>query len=554
MGPWEDTHVFPNTYLEEDHDLFTDATNGFYSSDGFFPQSFNEREPQVEPSFMDRFITQKDIIHYNNITRRRFPRQVHADFRKAQILPILEEVKQPPEVKYYYTIFPHDDFSVLGSTVQALSHSDASSYIHDFEKPVVFQGRALKHIRSLLKYNRRTILFLDDAPFWVRKPSYPGYEDKLTFQEEYPVNVEFVLVKRQWQENPSSMTWQDPFCNMYSNLTRFNGLVCAFDWQTDALVFAQSSGPKTSVIAHGTPPNLIKRSLVTETIQTIHEFATQNVNSSYSLIVPDFMRLGILGQYLSKMSAFLTSLFVIDSLRKVRLYKRFNTGDLESVPFMGRLVTFLDLVANNVFLYNQFIKWPKRKSTFSPSTLIRKKQQVLEKNPFNVSRHKIAKFLARPTSTLLKQQIRDIYQMEQTSLRWYRRNFRNDLIREEALNRSSRFSTEKQAIGKWQVLGFYKFFRDKDLTFDDKFSGDSALLPLDYAYDEDRYSSDYEYLTNLHQYTQPHLDIDVDNFRSFHLAEYEYMVEEDDFFDQSMSEDLSGLTLLCTALHGTPLS
>jgi hypothetical protein len=548
-GPWEDTHLFSNTFSEEDNDLFTDGMNGFYSSDGFFPQSFNEREPSIEPGFMDRFITQKDIIHYNKITRRRFHRLADVRMRRHKVIPILKKIKPPIEVKHYFTIFPYDDFSVLGSTVQALSHSDASSYIHDFEKPVVFQGRAVAQIRRLRKYKQRTVLFMDNAPFWVQKASYLGYEDKLTFQEEYPVNVDFVMLKRQWQENPSSMTWQDPFCNMYSNLTRFSGLTHTFDWQTDALVFATPSTSDAPIPKeHRSSRNPIKRSLINEHLETTQEFANSNIKASHSIIVPDFMRLGLLAPYLSKFLTYLTLTFAIDALRKKVLYRRFNAGDLESVPFMGLLFANLSKLANFVFLYNKTIKRTKHTSTFSPRKIVREKQQPLPKTPLNISRHKINKFLSRPMNTLVKKEMRDIYEMEQISLRWYRRNFRNDLVREEALNRMSKFSNEKRAIGKWSVLGYYKFFRDKDLMFDDKFSGDSALLPIEYTYDEDRYSSDYEYLANLHEYTQPHFDIEVDNFRSFHLAEYEYLVEEDDFFDQSMSEDLSGLTTLivCT--------
>jgi len=67
-GPWEDFYLFQNTFSDKDYDLFTDFTNNLYSSDGFFPHTFNERMPFPNPSFTDRFMSQTDIINYNEVT------------------------------------------------------------------------------------------------------------------------------------------------------------------------------------------------------------------------------------------------------------------------------------------------------------------------------------------------------------------------------------------------------------------------------------------------------------------------------------------------------
>jgi hypothetical protein len=540
-GPWEDFYIFQNISDKDDHDLFTDFTNLFYSSDGFFPHTFNERDPFPESSLMDRFITQKDIIHYNKHTVYHYPLEIKYPTGEYKDPPIPTNIEPPVELKKPYTIFPLDDFATLGATMSSLSHFDASSYIHELETPTLFLGRTLPNLRRLRKFKGLSIWLFDEALFWPKKPSYPGYGSKLKFQAEYPSNVDFVHLVRQWQDNPSSIVWQDPFSNLYSNLTRFNGLVYTFDWLTDALVFAPPSAAPKGVSRYRAS---IKRFDLELKMHTISEITKKNTVASHSVIVPDFMRFGLLRPYLSKLLLFLIPSFLVDTFRFKYLYNENASGDLESLPFMARIFTFMRLFAFIAILFKQT---PCNKAqalfkTKSPDILrniINKRKSALD-----LSRHKIKTFLARPLTTNIKRDIRDIYSTEQTYLRWYRRNFRHDVIREETLIRTSKFSREAKSIGKWSVLGHFRFFRDKIIEFDEKFTGDSALLPLEYTYDEDRYSSDYEYLSNLHQYTQPHFDIDLDNFRSFHLAEYEYLVEEEDFFDQSMGEDLSGLVML----------
>jgi hypothetical protein len=288
----------------------------------------------------------------------------------------------------------------------------------------------------------------------------------------------------------------------------------------------------------------LKRFDLEPKLQTISEITEKITTASHSIIVPDFMRFGLLGPYLSKLGLFLIPSFLVDTFRLKYLYEKYGSGDLESLPFMARIFTLVRLFAFTAILFKQpprtkLQAFSKTKSPQILRNIINKRRTALD-----LSRHKIKAFLTRPLSMPLQKDIRDIYKTEQIYLRWYRRNFRHDVIREETLIRSSKFSREAKSIGKWSVLGHFKFFRDNLLEFDEKFTSDSSLLPLEYTYDEDRYSSDYEYLSNLHQYTQPHFDIDLDNFRSFHLAEYEYLVEEEDFFDQSMSEDLSGLVIL----------
>jgi hypothetical protein len=257
------------------------------------------------------------------------------------------------------------------------------------------------------------------------------------------------------------------------------------------------------------------------------------------------MRFGLFAQYLSKFYAYIVSTSIVDTFRFKHLYRRIAAGDLESVPFMGGIFNSLRLFAYIAVL----LKRKKYKYKFAKLTLksrkYRSRKYKLEHNPLAISRYKIAKFLARTTTLAIKQNIRDIYKTEQTYLRWFRRNFRHDIIRDEALIRTFKFSTLKRSAGSFASLSYFRFFKPDWYQIDQRYGGDSTLLPLHYTYEEDRYTSDYEYLSNLMQYNDPHLDIDFDNFRSFHFTEYEYLVEEDDFFDQSMSEDLSGLVSLC---------
>jgi hypothetical protein len=167
-GPWEDFYIFQNTSDKDDHDLFTDFTNGLFSSDGFFPHTFNEREPFPEPSLMDRFITQKDIIHYNEHTRYHYPLEIKYPIGEYKDPPIPKNLETPMEVKKPFTIFPLDDFATLGAALSSLSHFDASSYIHELETPTLFLGRALPNLRRLRKFKWRSIWLLDEALFGLR--------------------------------------------------------------------------------------------------------------------------------------------------------------------------------------------------------------------------------------------------------------------------------------------------------------------------------------------------------------------------------------------------
>jgi hypothetical protein len=167
-GPWEDFYIFQNISDKDDHDLFTDFTNLFYSSDGFFPHTFNERDPFPESSLMDRFITQKDIIHYNKHTVYHYPLEIKYPTGEYKDPPIPTNIEPPVELKKPYTIFPLDDFATLGATMSSLSHFDASSYIHELETPTLFLGRTLPNLRRLRKFKGLSIWLFDEALFGLR--------------------------------------------------------------------------------------------------------------------------------------------------------------------------------------------------------------------------------------------------------------------------------------------------------------------------------------------------------------------------------------------------
>jgi hypothetical protein len=153
-GPWEDVYLFQNTYSTDISEDFTTFTNNFYSSDGFFPHSFNEMVHEVKPSFQERWTTRRDIRHFFNYEAKILVRRAKYSIKNVKVPPLQFTKEWPLAIKHPYTLSVMDDFTNLGPTTTSLSHFDASCYIHDFQEATLFFPRSLKNLRRLRHFKR----------------------------------------------------------------------------------------------------------------------------------------------------------------------------------------------------------------------------------------------------------------------------------------------------------------------------------------------------------------------------------------------------------------
>jgi hypothetical protein len=108
----------------------------------------------------------------------------------------------------------------------------------------------------------------------------------------------------------------------------------------------------------------------------------------------------------------------------------------------------------------------------------------------------------------------------------------NNLLRQVTLARS-------QALPKRREMNHAKkhvVWAQRVYAFEEKIGQDSALTYMPFHYEEDRFYSDHVELSSILRNTF-YLDVNsMETFKSFHFCDYEYLVEEEDFFEQAYGD------------------
>jgi hypothetical protein len=111
-------------------------------------------------------------------------------------------------------------------------------------------------------------------------------------------------------------------------------------------------------------------------------------------------------------------------------------------------------------------------------------------------------------------------------------NFYANIYRQSILTRTHVLPKEREmARAKRHVV-----WAQRAYSFEEKIGQDSALSYMPFYYEEDRFYSDHVELSSIMSNTF-YLNVNtMETFKSFHFCEYEYFVEEEDFFEQAYGD------------------
>jgi len=82
----------------------------------------------------------------------------------------------------------------------------------------------------------------------------------------------------------------------------------------------------------------------------------------------------------------------------------------------------------------------------------------------------------------------------------------------------------------------HPLFGVKIYDISDKLGMDGSLRRLPFWFEEDRFYADFEDLVAISAFESQFEINTIDLYKSFHYCEYEYLIEEDDYFEQVESE------------------
>lgn len=113
------------------------------------------------------------------------------------------------------------------------------------------------------------------------------------------------------------------------------------------------------------------------------------------------------------------------------------------------------------------------------------------------------------------------------------------LVRTQSLSKKREMSEARRHV-VWAQRAY---------AFEEKIGQDSALTYMPFYYEEDRFYSDHVELSNIMSNTF-YLDVNtMETFKSFHFCEYEYFVEEEDFFEQAYGDSHMASSILMLNIY-----
>jgi hypothetical protein len=238
-APWEShDYLFVDETEEASENLFY-YYNSFFSSDGFFPQSFKSMEHGSDQSFRIRRQTRKtmrDFVRSLNFgTNNKLSSKIsfYDKYGKAtRRLPDSTSLFNPRLPSFFHDLYHQDmrdDFDAIGITLTSGSAEDASSYEYEMRYPHFTPKKKNLKITDKNTFEQVSPLF--------RIPEKIDYSlENLAHKDIYPLNIPTVSFKRNWMhDNPATLLFRD-INKKYINLIRVPILMSNLDIKVPLLL------------------------------------------------------------------------------------------------------------------------------------------------------------------------------------------------------------------------------------------------------------------------------------------------------------------------------
>jgi hypothetical protein len=438
---------------------------------------------------------------------------------------------------YYLNVFSISqmtDYSDIGIALTSGTADDASTYIYEVQPPIFYE---INDIPILLKKNVYDLTYVESLLMYPQ----PFVYNEETVNSNYPINQSNFFVKRDWDENPDMINFRDATSKIFSNITR---LPTQIHLNFNYII-------QENFIYH-TLPRSLNKSLTNSSIYTIFNqyyneskyltnFTSKSIPSS--IITTEFPRQFNLSNIINVFKGFVYYL-KIDNKRSRKLYMNLP-AELSMIPLFHIVQKYLNkifffqicififnlsinkfsLKMKNLIIWNRF-NLTNTKNIQENLNIDKIKQSIFFKyTKFTFSRL-ITNYQNLNTDNEITQKKYDLLIFRHKTL--------FDFLREVIALSTLSLTNKNFVTGRVNLLSFSEHM----YSFEQKFAQDSSLMDLPFYYEEDRFYSDFEYINTILKENNPFDINNLDIFKSFHSCEYEYIVEEDDYFEQSTTDPI----------------